>query len=357
MRRAPMARADRPSHTPILVGVLLVALAAICLGVYAYDHGRRDLIAKGIRVGGVDVGGMRAAAARVKLQHDLIAPLNQPVVVRAGDRSWRLTGRQAGLTIDTAALVNAAVQASREGSIITRTVRGLTGGSVSRDIPLQVSYSHAAVRALTAQVRAAINRPALDATVKPSATSLNPVPGSDGVAVDSPRLAALVEGALTNVSAPHVVNVPTHAMRPKITTADLARRYPAYIVVDRGGFTLRYFSHLKLQSSYPIAVGMQGLETPAGLYSIQWKQVNPPWYVPNDSWAGSLAGKVIPPGPQDPLKARFMSFDGGAGIHGIDPSEYGTIGHTASHGCVRMTIPDVIDLYSKTPVGTPVYIV
>ena len=51
-----------------------------------------------------------------------------------------------------------------------------------------------------------------------------------------------------------------------------------------------------------------------------------------------------------------MSFDGGAGIHGIAPSEYSSIGHDASHGCVRMRIPDVISLYAKSPVGTPVYI-
>ena len=102
---------------------------------------------------------------------------------------------------------------------------------------------------------------------------------------------------------------------------------------------------------------MEGLETPAGLHHIEWKQVDPPWYVPNKAWAGALAGTVVPPGPGDPLKARFMSFEGGAGIHGIDPSEYSSIGHDASHGCVRMRIPDVIALYSKTPVGTPVYIV
>jgi lipoprotein-anchoring transpeptidase ErfK/SrfK len=101
---------------------------------------------------------------------------------------------------------------------------------------------------------------------------------------------------------------------------------------------------------------MQGHETPAGLYSIQWKQVNPPWYVPHDAWAGALAGKVIPPGPLDPIKARWMAFNGGAGIHGIAPSEYSSIGHDASHGCVRMRIPDVIALYARTPVGTPVFI-
>ena len=122
-------------------------------------------------------------------------------------------------------------------------------------------------------------------------------------------------------------------------------------MVDRKAFTLRFFSHLKPARTYPIAVGRQGLETPAGLYDVQWKQTNPSWYVPNSAWAGKLAGKVIPPGPDDPIKARWMAFNGGAGIHGIDPSEYASIGHNASHGCVRMRIPDVIDLYDRSPVA------
>ena len=344
-------------RTPILVAGLLTALVAACVGVYLYDHGRRDLIAHGVRVAGVDVGGLRAAAARVKLQRELVAPLNQPVVVHSGRRTWTLTGRQADLAVDTNALVDEAVQASRQGNIVSRTLRGLTGGSVNRDIPLQVTYSHAAVRALTARIRTALNTAPRDATVQPSSSGLRTVSSRDGRAVDNTRLAAMVEYSLTGASPSRDVGVPVRKIKPKVTTAQLSARYPAYIVIDRGAFALHYYHRLKLQSTYPIAVGMQGLETPAGLYSIQWKQVDPPWYVPNSSWAGSLAGKTIPPGPQDPLKARFLSFNGGAGIHGIDPSEYGTIGHNASHGCVRMTIPDVIALYSKTPVGTPVYII
>ncbi|MGZ8632286.1 MAG: L,D-transpeptidase, partial [Solirubrobacteraceae bacterium] len=117
-----------------------------------------------------------------------------------------------------------------------------------------------------------------------------------------------------------------------------------------------FFDHLKPSLTFPIAVGRQGLETPPGLYDVQWKQTNPSWYVPNSAWAGKLAGTVVPPGPGDPIKARWMAFNGGAGIHGIDPSEYGSIGHDASHGCVRMRIPDVISLYARTPVGTPVYV-
>jgi lipoprotein-anchoring transpeptidase ErfK/SrfK len=254
-------------------------------------------------------------------------------------------------------MVAQALAASREGSILARTMRGLFGGSVKRDIAPVVSYSHGSVRALAASVRTALDRQPQNAAVQPQGSELRRVPGQDGLAVDYRTLGARIDRALVGASASRIVTVPTHKLPPAVTTAKLVALNPAYIVIDRAGFRLRFYDHLKLSRTYEIAVGMEGLETPAGLHKIEWEQVDPPWYVPKKAWAGALAGTVVPPGPGDPLKARFMSFEGGAGIHGIDPSEYETIGHNASHGCVRMRIPDVIELYSKSPVGTPVYII
>ena len=77
--------------------------------------------------------------------------------------------------------------------------------------------------------------------------------------------------------------------------------------------------------------------------------------VPDAPWAGKLAGRVIPPGdPQNPLAARWMGFHDGAGIHGT--KDLGSLGSAASHGCVRMAIPDVKRLYRRVKVGTPVFI-
>jgi lipoprotein-anchoring transpeptidase ErfK/SrfK len=57
---------------------------------------------------------------------------------------------------------------------------------------------------------------------------------------------------------------------------------------------------------------------------------------------------------ENPLKARWMGIVNGVGIHGTgEPSSIGT---RASHGCIRMTVPDVVDLYPRVPVGTPVLI-
>jgi lipoprotein-anchoring transpeptidase ErfK/SrfK len=346
----------RNTRAPIVVGGLLAVIAAALIGLYAYDRGNSEVIASGMRIGGLDVGGLSRAAATQRIHSSLIAPLARTVTIRFGDRAWQTSGRQAGVNFNTNATVAQAISVSREGSFVSRGVRDLFGGGLDRDIPLRVRLSPGMVQSLTTRVADAVNRPAQDAEVKPNSAGLGTVPAHTGVQVRSKLLSARIYRALTEASAPAAVAVPTSTLRPAVTAGQLAAHYPAYIMVDRASFTLRFYRHLKLTNNYPIAVGMQGLETPGGLYHVQWKQVNPPWYVPHDAWAGSLAGKVIPPGPQDPLKARFMSFDGGAGIHGIDPSEYGTIGHQASHGCIRMTIPDVIDLYSKSPVGTPVYI-
>jgi lipoprotein-anchoring transpeptidase ErfK/SrfK len=150
------------------------------------------------------------------------------------------------------------------------------------------------------------------------------------------------------------LGVPTRVVHPRSTTAALARRYPAFILVSRETFTLRLYTHLKLARTFRIAVGQAGLETPAGLYEINDKQVNPSWYVPNSPWAGDLAGRIIPPGPSDPIKSRWMGFWAGAGIHGTD--NVSSIGSAASHGCIRMTIPDVEALYPLVPLHTPIYV-
>jgi lipoprotein-anchoring transpeptidase ErfK/SrfK len=360
MSASPLSwRSSRVAGRGRLVAAALAACAVLlllALGMYLYDHGRRDLIANGVRIDGVRVGGLREASALTKVRRELAASLDRPVTVRSGARTWTLGAREAALAIDAPNMVAQALSASRGGSIFSRTVRGLFGGSVNRDIPLVVSYSHAAVRALTAQVRSAVNRPPRDATIRPGAGGLVRVPGQDGLQVQSGSLGARLQHALTEPGPSRTVAVPVRRVRPAVGVSQLAAKYPAYIIIDRAAFRLRYYRHLKLADTYEIAVGMEGLETPAGVHRIEWKQVDPPWYVPNKAWAGKLAGTVVPPGPMDPLKARFMSFEGGAGIHGIDPSEYETIGHNASHGCVRMRIPDVIALYSHTPLGTPVYI-
>ena len=152
------------------------------------------------------------------------------------------------------------------------------------------------------------------------------------------------------------MRVRTKVVKPKVTTDELAEKYPAVVIVNRGAFKLTLYKNLKPAKTYGIAVGQVGLETPAGLYHVQNKAVNPAWTMPNSDWvAPGDRGKVVPGGtPENPLKARWLGIYAGAGIHGTDAE--GSIGTAASHGCIRMRIPDVVALYDEVPVNAPVYI-
>jgi lipoprotein-anchoring transpeptidase ErfK/SrfK len=181
-----------------------------------------------------------------------------------------------------------------------------------------------------------------------------PIPGKRGVKVNSQGLSRRLGLAITGVG-PDVVNVVARKTDPRVKLKDLRREYRQLLIINRSNFTLRYYKNLRLVKRYRIAVGQVGFDTPAGLYHIQNKAVNPAWSVPNKPWAGSLAGQVIPGGTaQNPLKARWLGIYDGAGIHGT--AETGSIGTAASHGCIRMLIPEVIELYDRVEVNTPVYI-
>ncbi len=339
----------------IIVAAVLAALVVLGGATYAYDRARTDTIAKGIRVAGVDIGGLKADAARVKLQTSIEERLQQPVIVGHGDETWRLGAKRAQTRVDLDAVIDEALAKSREGNALTRSVRSLTGRSLDEQLQPTITFSDKAVNRLVRRVGRQVDRPARDAKVEFDGSGLKPVPSRDGVRVRTKKLRRGIRTELVSLSADRTVEVRTRAIKPKISNREADREYATAILVNRSAFSLTLYKHLKPTKTYGIAVGQVGLETPAGLYHVENKAVNPAWSVPNSAWAGSLAGQVIPGGTaQNPLKARWLGIYAGAGIHGT--SDDGSIGSAASHGCIRMHIPDVIELYDRVPVGAPVYI-
>ena len=198
-----------------------------------------------------------------------------------------------------------------------------------------------------------LNRPARDAEV--DFPSLEKVKEQKGRRVRAAVLQQRVAQALTVPGVARRVKAPVRVVEPNVTQDQLADKYPVVLVADRDNFKLRLYRDLQLQREYTVAVGALGFDTPAGLYHIQNKAVDPAWSVPNSDWAGELAGTVVPGGtPQNPLKERWLGIYDGAGIHGTDQTY--SLGTAASHGCIRMAIPDVIELYDQVPVGAPIYI-
>jgi hypothetical protein len=340
----------------LLLTVIGVTLTAA--GAYAYSWARdhEDVIAPGVTIAGIDVGGLHATTARTLVESTLQARLGRPVHLVYGSHLFTIRPAQTGLRLDAAHMVDDAVAASRRGGLARRLWRDLRGRPLARGIPLRAGVSTAHVETVVFHVARVLDRPAKNARVvpKPLATGLRIVPEQVGLAVKQLQLEDRLTHALLQTDGSRRIAVPTRPVRPRWTARNLPRRYGTYLLVSRETFTLRLYKHLKLVKTYGIAVGQAGLETPAGLYDINDKQINPSWHVPNSAWAGDLAGRIIPPGPDDPIKARWMGFWDGAGIHGT--VEDWSIGHAASHGCIRMHIWDVEELYPQVPLHTPIYV-
>ncbi|HEX6022203.1 MAG TPA: L,D-transpeptidase family protein [Solirubrobacter sp.] len=339
----------------VLATVLVLLGLGGVAGVYFYDQSKKNLIAEGVNVNGVPIGGMTRAAAERKLAATLLEPLDRPVKVRYKDRTFTLSQKAAAIGIDIRGSVDRAMKRSQDGDMFSRTWRNLRNESLNTELAAEVSYNQVAIQKLVKRVRKAVERKPVDAKVDLSEGNVEPTTSKNGVRVKYNTLARDIERTLLDPGNDKPVKVHTTVVKPKVTTEDLAKKYPAILIVDRSAFKLTLYKNLKRHKTYGIAVGQVGLETPAGLYSIQNKAVNPAWHVPNSDWAGDLAGKVIPADdPSNPIKARWMGIYDGAGIHGTTAE--GSIGTAASHGCIRMRIPDVIELYDQVPVGAPVYI-
>ena len=338
----------------IFVAAFVAALIFGSIAAYAYDSSNDDKVANGVTVAGVDVGGLNTAEAREVVARELSEPLQRPVVVSARGKRFTLSADDAGLRADVGGMVDSAIEKSRDGNIISRVARDVRGAEENVDVPPEVTYSREAVQRLVHRVKRSIDRPAQDA--KLNLPALTQVKEQPGVSVQAGQLQRRIESTLTVAGGDdREVGVPRKRIEPKVTRAELANKYPTLLVVDRSTFQLKLYKKLKLQKGYTVAIGADGFSTPEGMYHIQNKGENVAWSVPNKPWAGSKAGTVVPGGsPENPLKARWLGIIDGAGIHGTD--EVGSLGSRASHGCVRMAIPDVIELYPKVPVKTPIYI-
>jgi L,D-transpeptidase catalytic domain/Putative peptidoglycan binding domain len=341
----------RKTAITAIAAVLLAA--ALVAGALLYDRAQEGKIAGGVTIEGVDVGGMEADDAEAKVRRALLRPLDRPLRTVYRERTWSLPAAKLKLRADLGAAVEEAVRLSREGDLPTRLGRYLGGDQLEVEVSADLAYSRSAVNRFVRRVAADLDREARSASVRPSADALEVIASRPGRKLRDVRLTGELREAVIGDGS-RTVRAHVHRTAPDVTTEEVAARYPSYLTLDRANFTLRLWKDLELARTYTVAVGQEGLETPEGTYAIEWMEENPTWHVPESDWAGELAGQTIPPGPENPIKARWMAIYEGAGIHGTE--EAASLGSAASHGCVRMSIADVEELYDEVEVGTPVFI-
>ncbi|HEV3000819.1 MAG TPA: L,D-transpeptidase/peptidoglycan binding protein [Solirubrobacteraceae bacterium] len=335
--------------------IVLVPAAAFATLAFA-DRQGEEKIAEGVRVEGVDVGGLTTGEALGRVHARLRPSATRPVRVRVDGERFTLSARTAGMTLGLKDAIERAYEAGRGGNLVTRGWRSLTGGEVDHDERTEVKVDRDRVRAFVNHVHANVSRAPVDAqlTLQVDRVAVSEAKAGRRLA-DREALARRVTAALLDPRADRTLRARTEVIDPEVTQEDVWDRTPVVVTVSRAAKTARVFRRGELVRSYRVAVGEPRYPTPMGSFSVQGKQVDPPWNVPDSEWAGKLAGQTIPGGdPRNPLKARWIGFNGSVGFHGT--SSVGSLGTAASHGCVRMSEADVIDLYERVEVGTPVLV-
>jgi lipoprotein-anchoring transpeptidase ErfK/SrfK len=285
-------------------------------------------IGHGITVLGVPVGGLTSEPARQRIE----AAFSRPVTVLHGRERLTVTPKRLG----AGAAVDAAVS-----SALSATPRST--------IALPVSVSKRSIASYVGWLARRYDRAPENARLI-GASSAGPVivEGKAGLAVERRTMQRALEQVLTSGTR-QPLQVLTRPVEPKVTRATFGQ----VIVITRGANSLKLFDSTRLVRAFGVATGQARYPTPSGIFSVVDKQRNPWWRPPDSEWAKGL--KPVPPGPGNPLGTRWMGLTApGVGIHGTPDDA--SIGYSASHGCIRMHVPDAEWLFDHVEYNTPVVI-
>jgi lipoprotein-anchoring transpeptidase ErfK/SrfK len=310
----------------------ILCLVVCALGVGA-SHAAADtppspaVIADGVQIGSVDVSGMTAEEATTAVQDAYFAP----VVLHVGHRGVSVSPHHFHTALPLGPAVQTALMAMPDTAV--KFTPTLDTKLVAKWVKTLAAKTYRAPVAGTLLLRH--NRPFY--THAHPGRALRPFP-TRMLIQDS-----ILAGTRTVITAPL-----------KKLDAATVKSQPV-IVIHRGSNRLYLYSGTRLVRVFPVATGQPAWPTPLGHFQIVVKELNPWWYPPTqDSWAAGA--KPVPPGPNNPLGTRWMGLSApGVGIHGTD--EPWSIGHSESHGCIRMQVTSAEWLYKRVRVGTPVFII
>ena len=124
------------------------------------------------------------------------------------------------------------------------------------------------------------------------------------------------------------------------------------IVAKKSDNILYAYNGDKLIATYPTTVGSSDTPSPTGTYTIV-NRVKNPWYRATSGEGKDKKVFMLPPGPNGPVGVVWMGLSKPSfGIHGSPIPE--GISRQASHGCVRLTNWDVLEVYANVDTGTKV---
>lgn len=335
--------------------LLLVVLGASAAAAVTYDGSRRDEFLPGVRVGGLAVGGQEQAGVLRRLEAMVPAAGDTTMKVTAGPSSTTLTLADMGLRSDASAVVARARKDADDMGFARRVWHRLLDKPVERSYEVQLHVDRNAVRDAMVGLGTKVQRSPENARIDTSSGLVSIIPAVDGRVLDLTAATDRVfERAQQLAAAPKpdggTVEAPLVVSKAKVTG------FADVILIRTGENRLYHYENGVLAKTYVVATGMPAYPTPKGNFSIVLKRFRPTWVNPDPTgWGKSLPAR-IGPGPSNPLGTRAMNLNTpGIRIHGT--TNVRSLGTAASHGCIRMAMAEVEELFDKVDTGTPVVII
>jgi vancomycin resistance protein YoaR len=199
--------------------VVATAIAAVAVVVGLVFAGSTAKIPSGVRVAGVDVGGLTPVQAQDLLERRARDVAHRPVTFVAGSRTWKLTPAQLGVKVDWAAAV-AAAEREGEGFAPVRGLRRLGTRFFGSDVAPPARVYDPALQYALGRIAKSVDRPARDASV--ALRGLRPVVVSarTGLGLDRDAAAAVIVRSLASF-ATGPVGLPVRVQRPAVAADDL----------------------------------------------------------------------------------------------------------------------------------------
>jgi lipoprotein-anchoring transpeptidase ErfK/SrfK len=307
---------------------------------------------RGVTVGGMPIGGMSFEQARARLLDQYQGALNAPITVTAGSKVFDTTPKELGAKTNVLEGLRQLTELHQGMPLMRRLWYRLLGKPINRVIPVTVTIDENRMKAFIDRAASAAKSLPHDASVSLAGDGISITEDQPGFTLDKEKsLAVLQRGVLAGAVSVSLVGETVAAKLRKPAVTDV-------LVVKIGENKLYHYKGTDLIKVYNVAPGMAAYPTPLGQFRITGKSYLPTWVNPAKypgGWGFNLPDK-IPPGPGNPLGTRALSLSAsGILIHGTY-SAY-SIGYNASHGCIRMRIPDSEELFGQVTVGTPVLIV
>lgn len=333
----------------LVLGVFLIA-GGSTYAAYRYDEASTNRLLPGVTIGGVDVGEMSRAQAIATLSEEAEERVGREIRIAARDRDWGVSAAELGTTPVIEPIVDRALAVSAGYGWPERVFRRVFNRSVGFSADLRF-------RADKARIRSYIEAVAEQVSVDPTNAQVDYEEGEIVLRRPEVGWSLPVDEALHALrralaGGGETVHLPLQRIEPDVTREDLGHT----IVVDLSELELSLYDGLKLDRTYPVAAGSPSYPTPQGQWEVINKAMNPTWTNPApDGWGKDLPLQ-IGGGPSNPLGTRALYLDApGIRIHGTSASY--SIGTYASHGCIRMFMEDVEELFDIVPTGTPVHVV